>query len=76
MLQKHEEARSKAVKSGVGGGISIWPEMDNMRLSAKDAYYLALSSVSLTVCAVYAFYILHGKAIAKQRFCPDPQLFV
>jgi len=44
----------------VGGGVCIWPEMVNMRMSWEDVYYLTAGCVLLCACVVAVFLYLHG----------------
>ena len=59
----HHEAKSRLVGnvSGVGGGVSLWPAMDDMRLSRGDAVQLALLCLFLIVSTVVIFIMLHGQ---------------
>ena len=53
----HHEAKSK---DGVGGGVSLWPAMDDMRLSKEDVWRLVAVCVSLVVVTVTMFNFYHG----------------
>ena len=59
-MQKHEETRKKMDSLNVGGGVCIWPEMVNMRMSWEDVYYLTAGCVLLCACVVAVFLYLHG----------------
>lgn len=53
----HHEAKSK---DGVGGGVSLWPAMDDMRLSREDVWRLAAVCVSLLAVTMVMFNFYHG----------------
>ena len=57
----HEKAKNKADQLNVGGGISIWPEMENMRLSKSETIYLSISCIFLIITTSFLFLKLHGK---------------
>lgn len=59
-MRKHQKAKSNAEKC-VGGGISLWPGMDNMRLTPSDLWSLVANVVTLFVLTLGAFSFLHGK---------------
>lgn len=57
----HHEAKSKVKEGmGVGGGVSLWPAMDDMRLSREDVWKLSLLSVVLVICTFAVFNFYHG----------------
>lgn len=58
----HHESKSK-VKEGVcvGGGVALWPAMDDMRLSREDAWKLAVLNVVLIASTFAIFHMYHGK---------------
>ncbi|PIK52587.1 hypothetical protein BSL78_10529 [Apostichopus japonicus] len=60
LMRKHQKAKSNAEKC-VGGGISLWPGMDNMRLTPSDLWSLVANVVTLFVLTLGAFSFLHGK---------------
>ena len=61
LLRKHEEARSRIGKATVGGGVTIWPEMDNMRLTSNDLIMLVAVATGLLVSVITLHRTLHGK---------------
>ncbi|XP_070542823.1 uncharacterized protein [Ptychodera flava] len=63
--RKHHEAKSKVEKLNVGGGVSIWPEMDNMRLVKSEVYLLFGVSVALVISVCSLFRVLHGELKEK-----------
>ncbi|XP_064650433.1 uncharacterized protein LOC135501919 isoform X2 [Lineus longissimus] len=67
LAQKHQEAKSKVNTDGanVGGGISIWPEMDNMRLTKQEVINLTSLCVLLMLLVVFFFVQLHGKLMSS-----------
>lgn len=61
LIKRHYEAKSKIDGiSGIGGGISLWPAMDDMRLSGSDTVRLAVLCVVLVVATLTVFYSFHG----------------
>lgn len=63
LVKKHYEAKSRlAGISGIGGGVSLWPAMDDMRLSQSDSFQLSLVCVMLVMATVTVFYSMHGKS--------------
>ena len=58
---KHHEAKSRldGVR-GIGGGVSLWPAMDDMRLSQSDAVQLACLSLILASLTGGVFWAYHG----------------
>lgn len=62
----HHEAKSRLEGvGGVGGGVSLWPAMDDMRLSRGDAVQLACLSLILTVATGILFLIFHGRIVPR-----------
>ncbi|XP_071845700.1 uncharacterized protein [Apostichopus japonicus] len=62
LMRKHQKAKSNAEKC-VGGGISLWPGMDNMRLTPSDLWSLVANVVTLFVLTLGAFSFLHGAVL-------------
>lgn len=63
LAKKHHEAKSRlAGVSGVGGGVSLWPAMDDMRLSRSDALQLILVCTLLVAATIAVFYSMHGES--------------
>ena len=60
LASKHLSVRKKADKLNVGGGVCLWPGMQDMRLSQWEMVELLLVSVTLLVTVVYGFNKLHG----------------
>ena len=61
LIKRHYEAKSKIDGiSGIGGGVSLWPAMDDMRLSGSDTVRLAVLCVVLVVATLTVFYSFHG----------------
>ena len=60
LADKHHSAKSRVQGLGVGGGVSIWPQMDNMRLTRPEVLCLIASSVVFMVITIHLFYQLHG----------------
>ena len=57
----HHDAKSRlAGVSGVGGGVSLWPAMDDMRLSRSDTVQLSCVSLVLMAATGILFMMYHG----------------
>ena len=62
LIRKHQEAKSRVnYVSGVGGGVSLWPAMDDMRLSCNEMIMLLVSSLSLMLISGGIFLFVHGQ---------------
>lgn len=57
---KHINVRQRADKLNVGGGVCLWPGMEDMRLSRREIIDLLLVSILLIPAVVYGFDKLHG----------------
>lgn len=60
LMKKHEDARKQADKLNVGGGVTLWPEMEDMRLSQGEIIRLSLGCVGLLLVTLATFSKLHG----------------
>ncbi|KAH3859639.1 hypothetical protein DPMN_102457 [Dreissena polymorpha] len=60
LSQKHEESRRKIDSLNVGGGVSLWPEMEKMRLTATDIQTIVLMNIALSITVAASFYFVHG----------------
>lgn len=70
--RKHHEAKSRLEGiSGVGGGVSMWPAMDDMRLSRSDALQLACLSLVLVGATGVVFWMYHGQGVSSSSPSPD-----
>ncbi|XP_033109492.1 uncharacterized protein LOC117110785 [Anneissia japonica] len=58
--EKHRLAKSKVSSMGPGGGVSIWPEMDDMRLTPKEMHLIVIISLVLIGFVCQLFWLLHG----------------
>ena len=68
LMAEHHKAKSKVHSSaGVGGGVSMWPSMDDMRLTRREANLLVLFCGVLILGTMSIFLICHGK-----RFWTNP----
>ncbi|XP_022086969.1 uncharacterized protein LOC110977291 [Acanthaster planci] len=65
--RKHHEAKSRAHSLGVGGGVSLWPQMENMRLTQREVAVLAAASLFLGAGVVLLFHYLHGTTLDSLR---------
>ena len=62
LSKKHKEAQDRIDSLNVGGGISIWPQAANMRLTAKETCVLAATSTLLLFVTAVIFTLIHGKS--------------
>ncbi|XP_066567541.1 uncharacterized protein LOC136755075 [Amia ocellicauda] len=60
LQQKHQKAKASLDKLAVGGGVSLWPEMDNMRLTKAEGCVLFISCVLMSFAVFIVFRYLHG----------------
>ena len=61
LIRKHHEAKSNIENvAGVGGGITLWPAMDSMRLTQGEGITLAISSAFIIGICVVLFKHLHS----------------
>lgn len=65
LQEKHLKAKSAVDKFPIGGGISLWPEMDNMRLTKGEVISLAITSLLLSVAVFIMFEYLHGPLLLR-----------
>ncbi|CAG2230999.1 unnamed protein product [Mytilus edulis] len=65
LASKHSSVRQKADKLNVGGGVCLWPGMDDMRLSRREIVEILFVSVFLLAAVVIAFNKLHGSTIEE-----------
>ena len=63
--KKHHHAKSRvhAGVSGIGGGVSLWPAMDDMRLSSSEVNWLVVVCGVLVIGTMSVFLACHGKYI-------------
>ena len=60
LSRKHQRAQEGSDKLLAGGGISLWPEMDRMRLSREEMATLGAVCCGLAVTTAALFYMVHG----------------
>uniref|UniRef100_UPI00398F4919 uncharacterized protein n=1 Tax=Pristiophorus japonicus TaxID=55135 RepID=UPI00398F4919 len=68
LQEKHLKAKSSVDKIPVGGGISLWPEMDNMRLTKGEVIVLTMSSLLLCFAVIILFEYLHGPLLMHLNY--------
>ena len=61
MVRKHETAKQRVDNVNVGGGVSLWPDMECMRLNSQEVVQLAVLCVGLALGVTLIFAFLHGK---------------
>ncbi|GFO25806.1 hypothetical protein PoB_005231100 [Plakobranchus ocellatus] len=82
LISQHEEIRQKGDQLRVGGGVSLWPKMIQMRLTRQEIYYLVVQAVILSILAGWMLHKLHGNtferlkslALAVEKFCEDHEI--
>lgn len=67
LAKKHHEAKSRVAELSVGGGVSLWPSMDDMRLNSWDVLSLTALCCILMFVVVKGFFFLHGQGSALMR---------
>ena len=63
LVDKRDETRRNADTLNIGGGISLWPDMEDMRLTRAEFIKLCLLSVLLVVFTCIIFETIHGKSL-------------
>ena len=63
LIRKHESARNRSDSLSVGGGVSLWPDMQRMRLTRAEGGALVVISMALVVLSVIVFTLIHGKYV-------------
>ncbi|XP_046357223.2 uncharacterized protein LOC124135745 [Haliotis rufescens] len=71
LIKKHEEVRQRADKLSVGGGVSLWPQMERMKLNSGETIQLILTSLGLMFTVVFTFYKFHGCSLADLQAYTD-----
>ena len=62
LQRKHHDAKSKVHGvSGLGGGVSLWPAMDDMRLTSGEVNWLLFVCGLLVVGTMSTFLACHGE---------------
>lgn len=71
----HHEAKSRVDGvGGVSGGVSLWPSMDDMRLSRNDAIHLICLCLFLMIVTCAVFIMYHGKYYNTYYMLRTPSL--
>ncbi len=71
--RRHHQAKSNHLKDGVagaGGGVSLWPAMDDMRLSREEMWKLAGLCVALVIGTWAIFHFYHGEKTSVSYALP------
>ncbi|KAK6494750.1 hypothetical protein HHUSO_G1371 [Huso huso] len=71
LQEKHQKAKETLDKLAVGGGVSLWPEMNNMRLTADEGLVLFVSCVLMTFTVFIIFKYLHGPLLLSLHHYTD-----
>ncbi|KAL8567167.1 hypothetical protein ACOMHN_033069 [Nucella lapillus] len=61
LIKKHEQIRQNSDKLNVGGGVTLWPNMNQMRLSRNEIVTLVLACLVLVLLMGLLFVQLHGE---------------
>ena len=69
LSKKHKAAQDRIDSLNVGGGISIWPQAANMRLTGKETCTLIFTSTILMFSTAVLFTIIHGKDFLSVDNC-------
>ena len=70
LQKKHHDAKSKVHGvSGIGGGVSLWPAMDDMRLSRGEVNLLMVVCGVLIVATMSVFLACHGECALSLWVC-------
>ena len=70
LQKKHHDAKSKVHGvSGIGGGVSLWPAMDDMRLSRGEVNLLMVVCGVLIVATMSVFLACHGEYALSLWVC-------
>ncbi|XP_067934894.1 uncharacterized protein [Watersipora subatra] len=76
LAEKHDETRRNADALNIGGGISLWPGMEDMRLRASEFIQLCLISFLLLLATCSMFQVVHGSTLRIiDELCADVRLF-
>ncbi|XP_076443525.1 uncharacterized protein LOC143282010 isoform X2 [Babylonia areolata] len=65
LIHKHEQIRQNSDRLNVGGGVTLWPNMNQMRLSGKEIAALVLACLVLVVLMGVLFLQLHGETLSS-----------
>ncbi|KAL5004008.1 hypothetical protein ScPMuIL_017464 [Solemya velum] len=60
LVKKHNEARQNADTLNVGGGVCMWPEMADMRLTSVEFFQIVILCVCLLFFMIVAYHKIHG----------------
>ena len=61
LISKHLDTRHNMDRLSVGGGVSQWPDMEDMRLSLTEILKLGAVCAMLFVLVILIFNKLHGE---------------
>ncbi|CAH1795945.1 unnamed protein product [Owenia fusiformis] len=72
LTEKHQEAKNQADKLNIGGGVSLWPGMENMRLTKRETAQLIVACVFMLTAVLALFQFLHGTTLKNlQYYCVE-----
>nr|XP_022333283.1 uncharacterized protein LOC111130474 [Crassostrea virginica] len=63
LISKHLDTRHNMDRLSVGGGVSLWPDMEDMRLSLTEILKLGAVCAMLFVLVILIFNKLHGDVV-------------
>lgn len=69
LISKHLDTKHNMDRLSVGGGVSLWPDMEDMRLSLIEILKLGALCFLLFVVVMMIFSKLHGECLMyKNQF--------
>ncbi|XP_013404264.1 uncharacterized protein LOC106169370 isoform X2 [Lingula anatina] len=68
LIRKHQVAKDKIDNLNVGGGVSMWPQMETMRLTQGETLQLLAVCIGLFTSTVVLFYFLHGSELQRLKY--------
>ncbi|XP_059144580.1 uncharacterized protein LOC131931743 isoform X2 [Physella acuta] len=76
LIDQHKEIQLKGSHLNTGGGISLWPDMIQMRLTRSEILWLLAEAVTLCCLTVVLLYMLHGVTFEKlEKFAVQVEEF-
>ncbi|KAJ8413969.1 hypothetical protein AAFF_G00065670 [Aldrovandia affinis] len=67
LQEKHQRAKECLDQLAIGGGVSLWPEMDRMRLTAQEGATLGMGCVTVACSIFLVFRYLHGSLLLSMH---------
>ncbi|KAK6188498.1 hypothetical protein SNE40_004661 [Patella caerulea] len=67
LVEKHNDTKQRCDQINIGGGISLWPQMENMRLTEREIIRLLLSCICLVFTLFFIFHKFHGSSLSSLK---------